>query len=193
MIAIIKYNAGNITSVKNAVERIGFECVVTDDEQQITSAEKVIFPGVGEASSAMKHLKERGLDKFITSLKQPVLGICLGQQLMCKFSEEGNTDCLSIFDVNVKKFPARNIVPHMGWNNLQVKSKSPLFQNILEQEDVYFVHSYYCELSQHTIAECDYILPFSAAMQKNNFYATQFHPEKSASVGEQILKNFLQL
>ena len=192
MIAIIKYNAGNITSAKNAIERLGFECVVTDDEQQIRSAEKVIFPGVGEASSAMNYLKERQLDKLITSLTQPVLGICLGQQLMCKFSEEGNTNCLGIFDVQVKKFPATDIVPHMGWNSL-TKINSPLFKKINESNDVYFVHSYYCELSAHTTAVCDYILPFSAAMEKDNFYATQFHPEKSANIGEKILKNFLEL
>jgi glutamine amidotransferase len=193
MIAIIKYNAGNITSVKNAVERLGFDCIVTDDEQQIRNADKVIFPGVGEASSAMSYLRERGMDKLITSLTQPVLGICLGQQLMCKFSEEGNTTCLGIFDVEVKKFPATDIVPHMGWNCLRPRNESSLLKDISENDDVYFVHSYYCELSENTIAECDYILPFSAAMQKDNFYATQFHPEKSASVGERILKNFLEL
>jgi glutamine amidotransferase len=192
MIAIIKYNAGNITSVKNAVERLGFECIVTDDEQQIRNADKVIFPGVGEARSAMNHLIERKLDKLITSINQPVLGICLGQQLMCKFSEEGNTNCLGIFDVQVKKFPPTDIVPHVGWNNLSTLN-SPIFNGISECNDVYFVHSYYCELSLYTTAVCNYILPFSAAMQKDNFYATQFHPEKSASVGEQILKNFLLL
>jgi glutamine amidotransferase len=191
MIAIIKYNAGNITSVKNAIERLGFDCIVTDDEQQIRNADKVIFPGVGEASSAMNYLRERGMDKLIASLTQPVLGICLGQQLMCKFSEEGNTTCLGIFDVEVKKFPATDIVPHMGWNGLRSRKESSLLKDISENDDVYFVHSYYCELSENTIAECDYILLFSAAMQKNNFYATQFHPEKSASVGERILKNFL--
>jgi glutamine amidotransferase len=193
MITIIKYNAGNITSVKNAVERLGFDCIVTDDEQQIRNADKVIFPGVGEASSAMNYLRERGMDKLITSLTQPVLGICLGQQLMCKFSEEGNTTCLGIFDVEVKKFLATDIVPHMGWNGLRPRNESRLLKDISENDDVYFVHSYYCELSENTIAECDYILPFSAAMQKENFYATQFHPEKSASVGERILKNFLEL
>jgi imidazole glycerol-phosphate synthase subunit HisH len=192
MIAIIKHNAGNITSVKNAIERLGFVCIVTDDEQQIRNAEKVIFPGVGEASSAMNYLIERQLDKLITSLTQPVLGICLGQQLMCKFSEEGNTNCLGIFDVQVKKFPSSDIVPHMGWNGL-TELNSPLFNGINESNDVCFVHSYYCELSTHTTAVCDYILPFSAAMQKDNFHATQFHPEKSASVGELILKNFLCL
>lgn len=192
MIAIIKYNAGNITSVKNAIERLGFECIVTDDEKQIRNAEKVIFPGVGEASSAINYLRERQLDKLIISLTQAVLGICLGQQLMCRSSEEGNTNCLGIFDVQVKKLPSIDIVPHMGWNSL-TKLNSLLFNGINESNDMYFVHSYYCEISKYTTAVCDYILPFSAAMQKNNFYATQFHPEKSASVGEQILKNFLSL
>lgn len=192
MIAIIKYNAGNITSVKNAIERLGFECIVTDDEQRIREAKKVVFPGVGEASSAMNYLKERGLDKIIRSLNQPVLGICLGQQLMCKFSEEGNTNCLSIFNVNVNKFPPLDIVPHMGWNSLRLITDSDILEGISEKDDVYFVHSYFSEVSEDTIAECDYILPFSAAMQKNNFYATQFHPEKSASVGERILLNFLK-
>ncbi|MFH1001620.1 MAG: imidazole glycerol phosphate synthase subunit HisH [Bacteroidota bacterium] len=193
MIVIIKYNAGNITSVKNTVERLGFECIVSDDEQQIRNADKVIFPGVGEASTAMNYLKKRGIDKLITSLTQPVLGICLGQQLLCKFSEEGSTKCLGVFDVKVKKFPPIDLVPHMGWNGLRKLINNDLFKNISENDDVYFVHSYYCELSEHTISECDYILSFSAAMQKNNFYATQFHPEKSAIVGEQILKNFLAL
>lgn len=192
MIAIIKYNAGNVTSVKNAIERLGFDCIVTDDEQEIISAKKVIFPGVGEASSAMNYLKKNSLDKLIQSLKQPVLGICLGQQLMCKFSEEGNTNCLGIFDVAVKKFPAKDIVPHVGWNNIK-PCNSQLLKDIMANDDVYFVHSYYCEISNHTTAICDYILPFSAAMQKDNFYATQFHPEKSASVGEKILLNFLNL
>lgn len=191
MIAIIKYNAGNITSVKNAVERLGYNCVVTDDAEQIRAADKVIFPGVGEASSAMNYLKKTGLDELIRTLRQPVLGICLGQQLMCDFSEEGNTICLGIFNVVVKKFPPLQLVPHMGWNNLQNLSTS-LFEQITENDDVYFVHSYYCELSPYTSAVCDYILPFSAAMQKDNFYATQFHPEKSASVGEKILLNFLK-
>jgi glutamine amidotransferase len=150
MIAIINYNAGNITSVKNAIERLGFDCLVTDDEDEIKNADKVIFPGVGEASSAMHYLKKKGLDKLIKSLKQPVLGICLGQQLMCKFSEEGNTECLGIFDVTVKQFPALDIVPHMGWNNLEFKINSKLFEEISPEDDVYFVHNYYCELSKNT-------------------------------------------
>jgi glutamine amidotransferase len=192
MVAILKYNAGNITSVKNAVERLGFDSIITDDEQEIHNSQKVIFPGVGEASSAMNYLKDNGLDQLIRSLKQPVLGICLGQQLMCNFSEEGNTECLRIFDVDVKKFPAKQIVPHMGWNNLK-KINSEILDGINETDDVYFVHNYYCELSEYTTAVCDYILPFSAAMQKDNFFATQFHPEKSAHVGERILSNFLNL
>lgn len=193
MIAIIKYNAGNIISVKNAIERLGFTCVVTDDEKQISDADKVIFPGVGEASSAMKYLADRGLDQLIKALKQPVLGICLGQQLMCHFSEEGNTKGFGIFEANVRKFPPLDTVPHMGWNTVRLLHPSAIFDEVSENNDVYFIHSYFCERSENTIAECDYILPFSAAMQKDNFYALQFHPEKSADVGEQILKNFLQL
>lgn len=190
MIAIIKYNAGNITSVKNAIQRLGFDCLVTDDPSEIKRADKVIFPGVGAAYSAMKYLRERKMDQLIRNLKQPVLGICLGQQLMCAHSEEGDTQCLGIFDAEVKKFPSKEIVPHMGWNVLK-NLKSDLMYGINEGDDVYFVHSYYVELSENTIATSDYILPFSAAMQKDNFFATQFHPEKSADVGAQILKNFL--
>ncbi len=192
MIAIIKYNAGNIKSVENALHRLGYDCLVTDDEELIKAADKVIFPGVGEASSAMQYLKEYGLDLLIKSLKQPTLGICLGQQLMCSYSDEGNTKCLGIFDTRVKKFPPEELVPHMGWNNLE-HLKGELFNGISDDDNVYFVHSYYAELSTETIATCQYILPFSAAMQKDNFYATQFHPEKSAWAGEKILKNFLQL
>lgn len=192
MIAIIKYNAGNITSVKNAVERLGYDCRVTDEISEIRSAEKVIFPGVGEAGSAMMHLKSKRLDEIIQSLVQPTLGICLGLQLMCRHSEEGNTKCLGIFDAEVKKFPATDIVPHMGWNNLNMEG-SPLFTGFGKEDTVYFVHSYYAEICSETIARCDYILPFSAAMQKDNFYATQFHPEKSGDVGERILRNFLEL
>lgn len=191
-IAIIKYNAGNIMSVENAINRLGYNCIVTDDPEQIKIADKVIFPGVGEASSAMHYLKEKKLDQLVKSLKQPVLGICLGQQLMCTYSEEGNTACMGVFETQVKKFPPKELVPHMGWNNLQ-NLKGDLFKGVSESDNVYFVHSYYAEVCENTTAICDYILPFSAAMQKNNFYATQFHPEKSADVGTVILKNFLEI
>lgn len=191
-IAIIKYNAGNIMSVENAIDRLGYKCIVTDNPEQIKIADKVIFPGVGEASSAMHYLKEKKLDQLIKSLKQPVLGICLGQQLMCTYSEEGNTACMGVFETQVKKFPPKELVPHMGWNNLQ-NLKGELFKGVSESDNVYFVHSYYAEVCENTTAMCDYILSFSAAMQKNNFYATQFHPEKSADVGTIILKNFLEI
>lgn len=192
MIAIVKYNAGNITSVKNAVERLGYFCIVTDDETILKLAEKVIFPGVGEASSAMNYLKEKGLDEVIKNLTQPVLGICLGQQLMCQFSEEGNTECLGIFEATVKKFEPKLKVPHMGWNNIS-KLNSELYNGISADENFYFVHSFYAEICEESTAVCDYIVPFSASMQKDNFYATQFHPEKSSNVGEQLLLNFLKL
>ena len=192
MIAIVKYNAGNITSVKNALERLGYSCVVTDDKNLLQKAEKVIFPGVGEASSAMKYLKEKGLDEVIKNLKQPVLGICLGQQLLCQFSEEGNTQCLGIFEASVKKFDPKLKVPHMGWNTISGLN-SELYKDISNEEDFYFVHSYYAEICRETTAVCDYIVPFSASMQKANFYATQFHPEKSSTAGEQLLLNFLKL
>ena len=192
MIAIIEYNAGNATSVKHAVERLGYRCTITNRADEIKSADKVIFPGVGEAASAMAYLRATGLDEVIISLRQPVLGICLGQQLLCKYSEEGDTRCLSVFSAEVKKFPDTEIVPHMGWNTMY-NLKSPLFNAIPENSHVYFVHGYYCTITKETIAISDYILPFSAAMQKNNFYATQFHPEKSAGIGEQLLRNFLQV
>lgn len=192
MIAILKYNAGNTTSVRNAVERLGYPCEVTDDPKVIQNATKVIFPGVGEASTAMAYLRERNLDTLIKSLKQPVLGICLGLQLLCKHSEENDTSCIGVFDAEVKRFSNEIIVPHMGWNVLEVK-ESPLLKGISAIDDVYFVHSYYAEVSENTSAICNYAIDFSAAMQKNNFYATQFHPEKSAGVGERILKNFLEL
>ena len=192
MIAIIKYNAGNITSVKNAVERLGYSCLVTDDETILNLAEKVIFPGVGEASSAMYYLKEKGLDEVIKNLTQPVLGICLGQQLLCQFSEESNTKCLGIFDATVKKFEPKLKVPHMGWNTIS-RLNSELYNGISSDENFYFVHSFYAEICQETTAVCDYIIPFSASMQKDNFYATQFHPEKSSSIGEKLLLNFLKL
>lgn len=191
MIAIIKYNAGNITSVQNALGRLGYESIITDDEAKLRNAEKVIFPGVGEASSAMQYLQEKKLDVLIKTLTQPVLGICLGQQLMCTFSEENNTTCLGIFDTSVKLFPPTALVPHMGWNNVESKN-GPLFDGIGKEDNFYFVHSYYAEICESTIATCQYILPFSAAMQKDNFYATQFHPEKSAGAGEKVLKNFLE-
>lgn len=192
MIAIVKYNAGNIKSVCNAVNRLGYETVVTDDFETLRNAEKVIFPGVGEAQSAMTCLKKKGLDELIRNLKQPVLGICLGQQLMCMHSEEGDTDCLGIFPIRVKLFPPIEIVPHMGWNNVY-DLKTLLFDRIEEMSDLYYVHRFYCELSEYTVAKNDYILEYSAALNRANFYATQFHPEKSADIGEQVLQNFLNL
>ncbi|ROI08820.1 imidazole glycerol phosphate synthase subunit HisH [Chryseobacterium sp. H3056] len=192
MIAIIDYVAGNVKSVQNAVEKLGFETMITSDFEEIKNAEKVIFPGVGEASTAMKYLKKLRLDELIPTLKQPFLGICLGQQLLCNFSEEGHTKCLGIFDLNVKEFPATDIVPHMGWNNLQ-KMSGDLFDGISAEDNLYFVHSYYCEIGENTTSECEYILPFSATLQKENFYGTQFHPEKSGAVGAKILENFLNI
>ena len=192
MIAIVKYNAGNITSVRNALTRLGYKSTITDDPEELIKSEKVIFPGVGEASSAIHYLKKRGLDKTIVSLKQPVLGICLGLQLMCCHSEEGDTKCLGIFDAKVRLFPPVDKIPHMGWNNF-LTLNGDLFHGISVDDDLYYVHSYYAEISSDTIATCKYILPFSAAMNKDNFYATQFHPEKSAMTGEKILKNFLEL
>ncbi|WP_426278210.1 imidazole glycerol phosphate synthase subunit HisH [Chryseobacterium sp. S-02] len=192
MITIIKYNGGNVSSVQNALNRLGAESIITDDFELIRKADKVIFPGVGEASSTMKNLKEKGLDQLIPTLQQPVLGICLGMQLMCKNNEEGNTVGMGIFDIKVKKFPAKDIVPHMGWNTVS-DFKSNLFSEIEGKSDLYFVHSYYCELSKSTTSVCDYILPFSASLQKDNFYAMQFHPEKSGKIGSQLLNNFLKL
>lgn len=192
MIAILKYNAGNIKSVQNAVSRMGFECIITDNHEELQKADKVIFPGVGEAGSAMKYLREKGLDKTLVSLKQPVLGICLGLQLMCRYTEEADTTCLGIFNSTVKIFPPIDKIPHMGWNNF-LTMKGDLFRGIKASVDVYYVHSYYAEVCSDTSATCEYILPFSAGLQRNNFYATQFHPEKSAAAGERILKNFLEL
>ena len=192
MIAIIKYNAGNISSVQNALTRLGYESVITDDVDEIRKADKVIFPGVGEAGSAMRYLKERGLDRVIVNVKQPLLGICLGLQLLCDYSEEGDTKCLGVFNTLVKKFPAKDIVPHMGWNNFSLIG-GELLAGVSEVDDTYYVHSYYAEICDETVASCDYIQPFSSVMQKDNFYATQFHPEKSADIGEKILLNFLKL
>jgi len=192
MIAIIRYNAGNVRSVQNALTRLGYTSIITEDAYEISGAQKVILPGVGEAGSAMKYLRERDLDELIISLKQPVLGICLGQQLMCRYSEERDTKCLGIFDSDVRLFPQIDTVPHIGWNNF-FSLRGLLFEGVSPEDDVYYVHSYYPEISSCTTAVCDYILPFSAAMQKDNFYATQFHPEKSAGTGELILKNFLEL
>ncbi|MBP5380936.1 MAG: imidazole glycerol phosphate synthase subunit HisH [Bacteroidaceae bacterium] len=194
-VAVIDYNAGNIYSVIHALERLGINPTLTNVPEQIISSDKVIFPGQGEASSAMAYLRERNLDRVIKELKQPILGICIGQQLMCAHSEEGNVDCLGIFDVPVLRFqPQRHEdkVPHMGWNALE-DVKSSLFQNFDGGEYVYFVHSYYVPVCDWTVAQTEYIVPFSAALHRDNFYSTQFHPEKSGSVGEQILKNFLAL
>lgn len=191
-IAVIKYNAGNIHSVLSALSRLGFNGILTDNPEVIYQSDKVIFPGVGEARSTMNYLKEKGLDEVIKKLTQPVLGICLGMQLLCLHSEEKDTDCLGILPIRVKKFIPQNNenVPHVGWNTLKTFN-NPLFDGLKEDSFAYFVHSYYAELSSETIAQTDYIFPFSAALQKNNFFATQFHPEKSGQVGETILRNFL--
>ena len=193
-LAIIKYNAGNIQSVMNALERLGVNAEVTDDAEKIRSADKVIFPGVGEASSAMRSLKEINLDKIIKELKQPVLGICVGMQLLCEHSEENDTECLSIVPVRVKKFSSspKLKVPQVGWNTI-FNLQSPLFKNIPNNSYIYNVHSYYAEDSQYTIAKCDYGLEYAAAIKKDNFYGVQFHTEKSAEVGDRIIKNFLEL
>lgn len=212
-IVIVKYNAGNIQSVLYALERIGLNAFVTDDHSAIQSADKVIFPGVGEASTAMQYLRERNLDKLLISLTQPVLGICLGMQLMCSYSEENNTDCLNIFREPVKKFdpsihnlpeitvttrqpgvePGLDLkVPQIGWNNIY-DLKTDLFKHVRENSYVYLVHSYYAALGEHTIATTDYVQPYSTGLHTKNFYGVQFHPEKSADTGEQILKNFLSL
>lgn len=194
-VAIVKYNAGNIRSVDYAMKRLGVEAVITADKDTLLAADKVIFPGVGEAETTMNHLHATGMDQLIKDLKQPVLGVCLGMQLMCRYSEEGDTDCLNIFDAEVKRFiPQKHEdkVPHMGWNTIG-RTSSLLFNGFTEEEFVYFVHSFYVPLNDFTIAETDYIQPFSAALHKDNFYATQFHPEKSGATGERILRNFLDL
>jgi imidazole glycerol-phosphate synthase subunit HisH len=189
---IVKYNAGNIRSVDFALQRMGVHAEITDDHKRIRSADKVIFPGVGEAANTMKHLSENGLDILLKELQQPVLGICLGQQLMCRFSEEGDTQCIGIFDQPVLKFPPEEKVPHMGWNRL-IRPSGDLFRGVSEGEYVYFVHSYYVPVCDDTAAACSYIRDFSAAMQRDNFYATQFHPEKSGVTGQKILENFISL
>ncbi len=194
-LTIIKYNAGNIQSVLYALERIGVSAIVTDDHEEIQKADKVIFPGVGEASTAMNYLKKRKLDLLIKNLKQPVLGICLGMQLMCKYSEENDTECLGIFDEDVRRFKAEGLglkVPQIGWNNIY-DLKSDLFKNIDDKSYCYFVHGYYAALGKHTIGTTNYIQPYSSALHSNNFYGVQFHPEKSATVGENILRNFIAL
>lgn len=209
-VAIVKYNAGNIYSVVHALKRLGVEPVLTDDADELRSADKVLFPGQGEASQAMGYLRAHGLDRVICSLTQPVLGICIGQQLMCRHSEEGDTDCLGLFPVDVKRFrPTRHEdkVPHMGWNQISFTGErselrvvaptkgdaSALFRGLTDGDFVYFVHSFYVPVCEFTAAVTDYIQPYSAAIQRDNFYACQFHPEKSGAVGERILKNFLEL
>lgn len=194
-VSIIKYNAGNIQSVLFALERIGINATVTDDIELIQKSDKVIFPGVGEASSAMNYLRENKLDEVIRSLTQPVLGICLGMQLMCQHSEEGSTNCLGVFDNNVKLFPSnmKQIkVPQIGWNTIY-DLKTNLYKSIKEDEYMYFVHSYYAELGEHTIAKTTHGLEYSSSLQKNNFYGAQFHPEKSSDSGQRILENFINL
>ena len=194
-VAIVKYNAGNIYSVVNALRRLGIEPLLTDDEEQLHSADRVIFPGQGNAKTTMTYLREHHLDKMIKSLRQPVLGICVGQQLLCRHSEEGDVDCIGVFDADVRRFvPTQHDekVPAMGWNALYDLS-SPLFKGIAEGDYVYFVHSYYAGICDDTIAKADYILPYSAALHKDNFWATQFHPEKSGMVGEKLLENFLNI
>jgi len=190
-VVIIKYNAGNIRSVLFALERIGVNAMVTDDHDEIRSADRVIFPGVGEASSAMAYLKQKGLDTLISSLTQPVLGICLGMQLMCSFSEENNTTCLGIFDQKVKLFPVNGFkIPQIGWNNI-TDLKSDLFRGVDENAYMYFVHSYYVEKCENAISLTNYVSEYSSSVQKNNFYAVQFHPEKSGEAGQKILENFI--
>lgn len=192
-IVVIKYNAGNIGSVVNALERLGYSAEVTDDPVRIRRASKVIFPGVGEASSTMAYLKARELGELITSLTQPVLGICLGMQLMCRSSEEGDVAGLGIFSEEVKRFQGELKVPHMGWNSISFATDEPLFRKIDPGSYVYFVHSFFAETGDNTVAVCEYELPFSAALQRDNFFAVQFHPEKSGEIGLQLIKNFLEL
>jgi glutamine amidotransferase len=193
-IAIIKYNAGNVQSVMYALDRIGMKYQWTDDEKVIASADKVIFPGVGEASTAMAYLREKGLDQLIPSLKQPVLATCIGMQLLCRDSEENNTTCMGVFDVSVKRFVSTDLkIPHVGWNSIQAYGENILMEGLKKEEFVYFVHSYYAPINPYTSATCDYAQPFSAMLQKDNFYAAQFHTEISGIVGQKIIQNFLAL
>lgn len=195
-IAIVKYNAGNIYSVVNALERLGVTPTLTDDAELLAKADKVLFPGQGNAREAMEYLRAHRLDQVIKDLQQPVLGICVGQQLLCTHSEEGDVDCIGVFDAPVLKFQPRqheDKVPAMGWNSIKVAEDEKLLRGLGDKPYVYFVHSYYVPLCKHTVAEADYIQPYSASLHKDNFYACQFHPEKSGKVGQQILKNFLDL
>ena len=191
-IAIIDYGAGNVQSVKYALEKLGYQGEITSDSNTIKNAEKVIFPGVGQAKSAMKRIKHTGLDKVIPSLTQPTLGICLGMQLLCNHTAEGNTKGLGVFDVDVVEFETKLNVPHMGWNSIE-SFNSTLFSTLNEKEHVYFVHSYYVPICEHTIARSVYEIPFSASLQRDNFYGCQFHPEKSSTVGMKILQKFIEL
>jgi glutamine amidotransferase len=193
-IAIIKYNAGNVQSVMYALDRIGMKYQWTDDEAMIRSADKVIFPGVGEASTAMAYLREKGLDQIIPTLKQPVLATCIGMQLLCRDSEENNTNCMGVFDVPVKRFTSADLkIPHVGWNSIQASGENILMEGLKKEEYMYFVHSFYAPVNPYTTAICDYVQPFSAMLQKDNFYAAQFHAEISGMAGQKIIQNFLAL
>lgn len=194
-VGIIKYNAGNIYSVDCALRRLGIEPIISGDPQTLNGCDKIIFPGVGEAAAAMNYLRQTGLDNVIKSFKMPVLGICIGMQLLSNYSEEGNVDCLGIFDTTVKHFPEAKgyKIPHVGWNNISIRKPNKLVTENINEQYVYYVHSYYIPVGENTIATTDYIVPFSAAIHKDNFYATQFHPEKSGGIGETILNNFILL
>ncbi len=193
-IAIIKYNAGNVASVMYALDRIGMNYSWTDEEEEIRGADKVIFPGVGEASTAMAYLREKQLDQLIPSLKQPVLATCIGMQLLCKHSEENNTKCMGVFDVEIKRFQSPDLkIPHVGWNSIEAQGKNSLMKGLKASEYVYFVHSYYAPVNAYTSAICDYVQPFSAMLQKDNFYAAQFHAEISGLAGQRIIENFLAI
>ncbi len=191
-VAVLRYNAGNVKSLSFALNRLGVNPTITDDPSLLMSADKVIFPGQGEASTAMEYLRRKGLDRVLIDLKQPFLGVCLGMQLMCKWSEENDTECLGMLPISVKKFDKSNKVPHMGWNSIS-RLRGPLFRNISENDFLYFVHSYYVENSDFTVAETEYGITFSAALSKDNFYAIQPHPEKSSDAGMKILENFLKM